>query len=182
MSNQLAEPIDVVSFWLEAGPQRWFEREDAFDESCRRFLPTYEAAARGELDTWQNAANDALALVLLLDQFPRNLFRGDAQTYATDAVAVRVADLAITNGFDHQVGSSLRRFFYLPFMHSENLEDQERSVVLNEALGDPDSIKFARHHHSVIARFGRFPHRNAILKRETTPEEEAFLAEDSFRG
>lgn len=181
--QRLATPDDVLQFWREAGPERWFSKDDAFDRACRdRFLPTYEAAARGDLNEWELTPEGALAVILLLDQFPRNMFRGMRETYRTDPVAVLVADRAIERGFDLKVEQQFRRFFYLPFMHSESLRHQERSVALNEALGEEDSIKWARHHRDIVARFGRFPHRNAILGRETTPEEEAFLRESDFRG
>ncbi|MET0528687.1 MAG: DUF924 family protein [Microvirga sp.] len=180
--ERLATADEVLAFWREAGPEKWFSKDETFDQTCRdRFLPTYEAAARGDLNEWELTPEGALAVILLLDQFPRNMFRGQRETYKTDPVALMVADRAIERGFDHKVEPEFRRFFYLPFMHSESLRHQERSVTLNEALGE-DSIKWARHHHDIIARFGRFPHRNAILGRETTPEEEAFLKEDDFRG
>ena len=181
--QRLSTPDEVINFWREAGPEKWFSKDDAFDQACRdRFLPTYEAAARGDLNEWELTPEGALAVILLLDQFPRNMFRGKRETYKADPVALMAADRAIERGFDHQVEPTFRRFFYLPFMHSESLPDQERSVALNEALGEEDSVKYAHHHHDIVARFGRFPHRNAILGRETTPEEEAFLQEDSFRG
>jgi uncharacterized protein (DUF924 family) len=181
--TQPVSPDAVVQFWREAGPDKWFSKDDSFDQSCRgRFLATYEAAARGDLDDWELTPEGALALVLLLDQFPRNMFRDDRKTYRTDPIAVLVADRAIEKGYDREVEPGLRRFFYLPFMHSENPRHQERSVALSEALGDEDSIKWARHHHDIVARFGRFPHRNRILGRETTPEEAAFLEESDFRG
>ena len=181
--QRLATPDEVISFWREAGPEKWFSKDETFDQACRdRFLPTYEAAARGDLNEWELTPEGALAVILLLDQFPRNMFRGQRETYKTDPVALMAADRAIERGFDHKVEPQFRRFFYLPFMHSESLADQERSVALNEALGEEDSVKYAHHHHDIVARFGRFPHRNAILGRETTREEEAFLAQDSFRG
>ena len=181
--QRLAIPDEVISFWREAGPEKWFSKDDAFDQACRdRFLSTYEAAARGDLNEWELTPEGALAVILLLDQFPRNMFRGKRETYKTDPVALEAADRAIERGFDHKVEPQFRRFFYLPFMHSETLGHQERSVALNEALGDEDSIKYAHHHRDIVARFGRFPHRNAILGRETTPEEEAFLKESDFRG
>jgi len=181
--QRLATPDEVLAFWREAGPEKWFSKDEAFDQACRdRFMATYEAAARGDLNEWELTPEGALAVVLLLDQFPRNMFRGQRETYRADPVALMAADRAIERGFDHKVEPELRRFFYLPFMHSESLRHQERSVALNEALGEEDSIHWARHHRDIIARFGRFPHRNAILGRETTPEEEAFLREDSFRG
>jgi uncharacterized protein (DUF924 family) len=181
--ERLATPDDVIAFWREAGPDKWFSKDEAFDQACRdRFMTTYEAAARGDLNEWELTPEGALAVILLLDQFPRNMFRGRRETYKTDPVALMAADRAIERGFDHQVAPEFRRFFYLPFMHSESLRHQERSVALNEALGVEDSVQWARHHHDIVARFGRFPHRNAILGRETTPDEARFLEESEFRG
>ena len=178
-----ATSSEVVAFWREAGPSKWFSKDDAFDQSCRdRFLTTYEAAARGDLNEWELTPEGALAVILLLDQFPRNMFRGDRATYKTDPAALLAADRAIERGYDRQVDPQLRAFFYLPFMHSENLSDQQRSVRLNEELGAPESIKFAHHHRDIVAKFGRFPHRNAILGRESTPDEIAFLEQSDFRG
>jgi uncharacterized protein (DUF924 family) len=175
---------EVLDFWREAGPDKWFSKDGAFDETCRRrFLGTYEAAARGDLAEWELEPPGALALLILLDQFPRNMFRGTRRAYATDAAAVLAAERAIERGFDQAVEPELCRFFYLPFMHSEELPHQERSVALNEAFGDEESIHWARHHRDIIARFGRFPHRNAILGRKSTAEERAFLAEEeAFQG
>jgi uncharacterized protein (DUF924 family) len=181
--EQLISPDAVLDFWREAGPDKWFSKDEAFDQACRdRFMSAYRAAARGDLNEWELTPNGALAVVLLLDQFPRNMFRATRDAYKTDPVAVMVADRAIERGYDKRVEPALRRFFYLPFMHSESLRHQEQSVALNEALGEPDSVKYAHHHHDIVARFGRFPHRNAILGRETTPEEEEFLKVSDFRG
>jgi uncharacterized protein (DUF924 family) len=181
--DHLATADDIVEFWHGAGPKKWFSKDEAFDETCRaRFLATYEAAARGDLAEWELSPQGALALVILLDQLPRNMFRGTRRVYATDPAALLAAERAIERGFDKAVAPEMRRFFYLPFMHAEDLSAQERSVALNEALGEADSIHWARHHRDVIARFGRFPHRNALLGRPSTAEEEAFLSEDSFRG
>jgi uncharacterized protein (DUF924 family) len=179
----LATPEEVLGFWREAGPERWFSKDEAFDQACRdRFMLTYEAAARGDLNEWELTPDGALAVVLLLDQFPRNMFRGTKDVYKTDPVALMAADRAVERGHDREVAPELRRFFYLPFMHSETLRHQERSVALNEATGDPDLAKWARHHHDIVKRFGRFPHRNEIVGRDTTAEEAAFLAESEFRG
>lgn len=173
---------EVVEFWRAAGPQRWFRKDEAFDEEFRsRFLQAHEAAARGELDTWAATAEGALALVLLMDQFPRNAFRGTPRVYATDAQARGAASNAIERGFDGQVAPELRAFFYLPFMHSESLADQDRSVALNAQLGG-ESARYAEHHRGIVQRFGRFPHRNAVLGRTSTPEEERFIAEGGFAG
>lgn len=174
-------PEDVVTFWRDAGPPRWFAKDDAFDrEFTARFLQAHEAAARGELDDWAGSPQGALALCVLLDQLPRNAFRGTARVHATDPLARAVAAAALDAGFDREVEPALRQFFHLPFMHSERLEDQDRSVEL--AGDDPESLRWAMHHRDIVRRFGRFPHRNAVLGRESTPEERAFLAQGGFGG
>ena len=176
-------PGEIVSFWGEAGPDKWFEQDEGFDHAIRlRFLPTYEAAANGEFAAWEESVEGALALVLLLDQFPRNMFRGNARAFATDALARAVADRALARGFDHATELAMRPFFYLPFMHSEALIDQERCVRLYEALGDGEQLRYAREHRDIVQRFGRFPHRNRALGRETTPAEQMFLKPDRFGG
>lgn len=173
---------DVVSFWREAGPQKWFRKDEDFDARFReRFLATHEAAARGDLDGWAQEAPGALALVILLDQFPRNAFRASPRMYATDPKAREVARAAIEAGFDLQVDPALRPFFYLPLMHSEELADHDRSVELARPLGG-EHERYAQHHRSIIERFGRFPHRNAILGRTSTAEEAQFLEEGGFGG
>jgi uncharacterized protein (DUF924 family) len=174
-------PGEIVSFWGDAGPDKWFEQDETFDQAIRlRFLPTYEAAKNSELATWEDSAEGALALVLVLDQFPRNLFRCDARAFATDALARAVAERALARGFDQATDLALRPFFYLPFMHSEALFDQDRSVRLYEALGETEELRYATEHRDVVLRFGRFPHRNRALGRETTPAERAFLEADGF--
>jgi uncharacterized protein (DUF924 family) len=179
----MVTPGEVVGFWLHAGSDKWFKKDDAFDaEIRRRFLSTHEAATGGELTGWETTPEGALALLILLDQFPRNMFRGLARTYATDAQARAVADRAIACGFDVAVDPSCRGFFYLPFMHSEELGDLERCERLYEAAGDEDGLKYARHHRDIVARFGRFPHRNAMLGRATTADEQAFLDGGGFKG
>lgn len=177
-----AEAKAVVDFWRDAGPKRWFEKDPAFDRSFReRFIGWHEAAAAGRLAAWADSPVGALALILLLDQFPRNCFRGEPRMYATDLPARASAAAAIDAGQDRKVGKDLRLFFYLPFAHSEDLADQERSVTLNRALGS-DNAEHAEGHRDIIRRFGRFPHRNAILGRGTTPEERRFLEEGGFAG
>lgn len=173
----------VVDFWREAGPQKWFKKDEAFDAQFKsRFEAAHEAAARGALDDWAADAQGALALLVLLDQYPRNAFRNSARTYATDAKAISIARSAMDAGLDKKIDDpALRAFFYLPFMHSESLADQERSVVLCEHAA-PDNLRYAKHHRDIVARFGRFPHRNALLGRKTTPEEQQFLDEGGFTG
>ena len=178
-----AEPAEVLRFWTEAGPKRWFRKDEAFDTEFRdRFLPSHLAAARGALGPWTQSCDSCLALLLLLDQFPRNAFGGTARAWSTDAQARVVAQQAVARGFDQEVASdALCNFFYLPFMHSEWLPDQERALVLTRRL-DGDEARFAQVHHDIVRRFGRFPHRNALLGRRTTHEEQAFLDAGGFAG
>lgn len=179
-ASAIATPPSVLSFWRQAGPDKWFKKNDQFDNDIReRFLSTYEAAAAGRLSDWERTPEAALALVIVLDQFPRNMFRGSARAFWADPLARAVADRAIARGFDRQVTE--RSFFYLPFEHSEALPDQERCVELCRAL-DADTLKWAELHADIIRRFGRFPHRNAVLGRSTTPEEQAFLDAGGFAG
>jgi len=178
-----AHPNDVIGFWRQAGPAKWFKKAVAFDEAIRlKFEPTHHRAARGEYDAWAETPEGALALLILLDQFPRNLYRNSAHAFATDPKARSIALAAIEKGFDRQVESLMRNFFYLPFEHSEDLADQDYGVVLCAETGEPDDLKWARLHRDIIARFGRFPHRNAALGRTTTPEEQEFLDEGGFSG
>ena len=176
-------PAEVIAFWREAGPEHWFEKDEVFDEAIRaRFLALHERAAAGELKDWKNSAEGTLALLLLFDQFPRNMFRGTARAFATDELARAIAAGALLKGFDAQVPSDLRTFLYLPFEHSEDMADQERGLALYTAAGDQDDLKWAQIHADIIRRFGRFPHRNAALGRSTTPEEQAFLDAGGFAG
>jgi uncharacterized protein (DUF924 family) len=182
-----AVPADVVGFWRSAGAKKWFARADAFDEAIRlRFEPVHHAAARGEYAEWGDEPEGALALLLLFDQFPRNLYRGSAHAFATDPLARSIAAPSIARDFHRRFEAALRPFFFLPFMHSEALADQDRSVALYEAhdaeTGDLDSLKYAVMHREIILRFGRFPHRNAAFGRETTVEELSFLEHGGFAG
>jgi uncharacterized protein (DUF924 family) len=155
---------EVVSFWREAGPERWFGKDEGFDLTIRmKFLALHEAAARGELAAWEESAEGALGLVILLDQFPRSMFRGSVHSFATDALARVVANRALARGFDQATDEMMRPFFYLPFMHSELLADQDRSVRLHEAFGDPERLKYAAIHRDIGVKFGRFPHRNRAM-------------------
>ena len=178
---------DVVGFWREAGPEKWFTRSDAFDAQCAAlFLEAHFRAARREHDGWMDNAEGALALVLLLDQIPRNVFRDSAHAYATDPLARHFAARAIDGGFDTAVDTgvdqALRVFLYLPFEHAEDLADQRRSLALHRSLPGEGADGWAVLHFEIIERFGRFPHRNAALGRETTAEEQAFLDAGGFAG
>ena len=176
-------PADILTFWREAGYDRWYSKDDAFDAKIRqRFLPTWQAAAAGKLSAWQDSDDGALALLIVLDQFPRNMFRDDARAFSTDALARQVADRAIARGVDQRIDAVMRQFIYLPFEHSESAIDQTRSVDLFHALGDAENLKYAEVHRDIIQRFGRFPHRNRVLGRMTTADEQVFLDGGGFAG
>ncbi|MBO9456338.1 DUF924 domain-containing protein [Paracoccus sp. R12_1] len=170
-------PQDVRDFWFSDQMQPfWFKKSDDIDRQIiQLFGETYEAAHAGRLKHWLDGPEDALALGIVLDQFPRNMFRGSARSFESNDLALTVARQALADGHDQQLDPTRRQFLYLPFMHSEDLQDQERSVSLYEALGNEHSLHFAREHRDIVARFGRFPHRNAVLGRENTPEETEFL-------
>jgi uncharacterized protein (DUF924 family) len=182
-----SEPGEVLDFWFgregEEGygefREAWFQKDEEFDRQVRsRFLDDYERAARGEYDRWQEEPESCLALVILLDQFPRNLFRGDPRTHAADDKALVISSEALQKGLDRELLTFQRHFLYMPFMHSEDLEDQRRSVALFRELADeggPDVTEYAEGHRDIVERFGRFPHRNEVLDRRTTPEEAEFL-------
>lgn len=178
-----AIPNDILGFWRQAGPQKWFARNAGFDESIRlKFEPVHHRAARGEYDAWAVTAEGALALVILLDQFPRNLYRGSAHAWATDSKARAVARAAIEAGFHRKVEPELAGFFVVAFEHSEDLADQDFALAVATELDDPGVLKWVKIHRDIIARFGRFPHRNPALGRATTGEEQAFLDEGGFGG
>jgi uncharacterized protein (DUF924 family) len=177
-------PSDAIAFWKEDGPSKWFARDEFFDARFReRFELAHHAAARRELDFWAKTPEGSLALLILLDQFPRNVFRGTGHAFATDPLARMVAGQALEAGHDLQIEGDIRRFFYLPLQHSEDRADQAQQVELFQTRIErkPDD-RWAEHHRDIIARFGRFPHRNRALGRETMPEEQAFLDADGFRG
>jgi uncharacterized protein (DUF924 family) len=182
------EAEEVLAFWFgrEDEPgygefrEAWFRKDPEFDQQVQgRFGPLYERAAAGELDGWREEARSCLALVICLDQFPRNMFRGDGRTHATDDKALETARYALERALDRELPPFQRVFVYMPFMHSESVEDQRRSVELfgrlAEKPGAPDLTSYAVGHMEIVERFGRFPHRNVILGRETTPEEAEFL-------
>ncbi|KXF78740.1 hypothetical protein ATN84_02900 [Paramesorhizobium deserti] len=171
---------DILNFWFgELGPKQWFESTPELDHTIRtRFFDLHETIARQAAEdpaALSGDADTALAAIIALDQFPRNIFRGTARAFATDPLALAIARYAVDKGLHHQLPSERRAFLYLPFEHSEDLRDQERSVELFTAAGEEEGIKYAVEHRDIITRFGRFPHRNGILNRASTPEEEAFL-------
>jgi uncharacterized protein (DUF924 family) len=173
-------PEDVLGFWFDPVTKpKWFNSGAAFDDEVRAVLgPALAAASRGDLACWEGDADGALALVLLFDQVPRNIFRGSARAFAHDAEARRIARKVLERGWDQQCDTDRRAFLYLPFEHSEDLADQELSVRLfRERVGEGEYLKYAEAHRDVIQRFGRFPHRNAALGRPSTEAEKAYLAQ-----
>jgi uncharacterized protein (DUF924 family) len=173
----------VLAFWRAAGPDKWFTKDTAFDsEIAVRFFAVWHAAAARKLTKWEETPEGALALTIALDQFPRNMFRGHARAYETDAGARAVAGRAIGRGFDLEVAPDVRQFFYLPYQHSEHPADQVRSLELARRHGDDEYTRYADQHADIIRRFGRFPHRNAILGRASSAEEQAFLDGGGFGG
>jgi len=179
----LPSAADVLAYWRALGPERWFAADAAVDAEIRvQFHGLYTAAVTGALLRWEDDAAAALAYVITLDQFPRNMFRGSAAAFAADPLARAAAGRAIDRGFDRQADKAERSFFYLPYMHSETFADQELCCDLCRAAGDEHTPEYALRHADVIRRFGRFPHRNAALGRVTTPAERAFLDGGGFAG
>ena len=174
---------EILAFWREAGHERWDTRNATFDDEVRdQFLDVWRQAAAGELSSWETSDDGALALVIILDQFPRNIFRDDIKTYSSDQQARGVARRAIARGVDTRLEPVLLEFLYMPFMHSEHPADQALCVELFRRTGNAENLKFAEDHADIIRRFGRFPHRNRILGRTSTPEEQAFLDNGGFSG
>lgn len=183
--NTLVTAMELIDFWFsERVAKLWFHSTPAFDDELRqRYAATYAAACRDELDDWRATAQGALALVILFDQIPLNIFRGQPQSFATEARARAIAAQAIAQGLDAQLSGPQKAFMYLPYMHSEKLADQDTSVDLFTRAGLENNLRFALHHRDIVRRFGRFPHRNAILGRQSTAEEVAWLAsKDAFKG
>lgn len=178
-----ATPIDIIGFWKNAGPAKWFKKNTRFDDAIRlKFEPVHMHAARGDYDEWALTPDGSLALVILLDQFPRNLYRDTAHAFATDPKARAVARNATQRGWHRVVDPELAQFFILPFEHSEDLADQDYGLTLAEDLGDPEVVKWMKLHRDIIIRFGRFPHRNNAFGREMTAEEQVFLDGGGFAG
>ncbi len=183
--NKDIMPKDILDFWY-AGDIRaqWFNSTPVLDE---RILNEYESvwnqARRGELDTWRQTAEGCLALAIILDQFPLNMFRGNPASFATESQAIEISHWAISQGYDLQLPRDQIAFLYMPLMHSENMDDQNLSVVRFEVAGLQDNARFARHHREIVEQFGRFPHRNEILGRDSTEDELRWLAGDkAFKG
>lgn len=179
------EPEEILAFWFsERVKPLWFNSTPDFDEEIRqRYLDVYTAALNGELSHWLASAQGTVALVIVLDQFPLNMFRGTAESFAGERPALEAARHALTQGYDTQLDNQQKAFLYMPFMHSENAADQDLSVQLFDKAGLTENLRFAKHHREIIRRFGRFPHRNAPLGRQNTDAELAYLnSDEAFHG
>lgn len=180
-SNSAAK--EIVDFWISAGPEKWFEKDTAFDqEIAEKFEKLIEPAHEGKMDDWSASAEGALALILLLDQFPRNLYRDSDRAYHCDPKAISIAEEAISRHHDQAYENPVRRFYYLPFMHSENLEHQNYCIELCTRSNDEEGVKYSEIHADIIRKFGRFPHRNRVLGRTSSREEIEFLENGGFAG
>lgn len=179
MPAETLRPSDVLHFWFEqAGEEKWFKRTPDFDAEIRdRFAELHGLVTAEFPESWLSSRDGLLAGIIVLDQISRNLYRGDARAYASDADALNLANLAIERGWDQDYAPQERAFCYMPFMHAEDMRAQDRSVELFAALDHKDHLKYAESHREVIRRFGRFPGRNRALARRSTPEEQAYLDE-----
>lgn len=178
-----AMATEIIKFWFDAGPKKWWIKDKEFDQTITdRFSGVHKAARTGACDDWAETAEGSLALTLVLDQFSRNMFRNDPRAFAQDEQARNIARHAIGNGFDQAFPVARRAFFYLPFMHHEDLASQDYCVSLYRAAGDENGLVHAQEHAEIIRRFGRFPHRNEVLGRFTSPAEQAFLDAGGFSG
>ena len=185
MPEPVFSPGDILAFWYsEPIRSRWFSSTPELDAEIRaRYEQLWLEAAAGRLDDWKSIPEGCLALVIVLDQLPLNMFRGEAKSFSTEQQAVEICKVAISRGFDKQIALDQRAFLYMPLMHSENLLDQDLSVQMFEQAGLEGNVRFARHHRDLIRRFGRFPHRNAILGRESSREELEYLgSKEAFLG
>lgn len=178
----MTHAADVLAFWKEAGPAKWYSQDDGFDQAIRdQFGTVWRAANDGHMPDWSGDAQGALALVILLDQFPRNMFRNDPRAFATDGKAITLAGSILAQGWDREIELPERQFAYMPFMHSEDIAQQNTCVDLMESrMGNDGKDVHARAHREIIQRFGRFPFRNAALGRDTTAEEQAFMDEGGY--
>jgi uncharacterized protein (DUF924 family) len=176
---------ELIDFWFSAEVSKlWYNSTPVFDQQLREgYLDLWQQASQGELQHWQETALSSLALVILLDQFPLNMFRGSAQCYSSEARSREVACAAIDRGFDRELAAEQCSFMYMPFMHSEDIEDQRLAIKLFSQPGLESNLRFAKHHHGIIEKFGRFPHRNAVLGRDNTDAEIEYLnSKQAFKG
>lgn len=183
--NESITPESIIEFWYsdKIKPQ-WFNSSKELDEKIKEhYEPVWKAAIRGEYKHWNESAIGCLALSIILDQFPLNMFRGELESFSTEGMAIKVSKHAVEKGFDQEIEKEKVAFLYMPLMHSENIEDQSLSVSLFEKMGLEDNVRFAKHHRGIVEKFGRFPHRNEILQRESTQSEIDYLnSDEAFTG
>jgi len=185
VDSRVAKPRVILDFWFsEPANKHWFKPTPEFDEEIRiKYEAIWELASTNQLDQWQKSPEGSLALIIILDQLPLNMFRGTARSFCTEKKAIETTHYAISNQFDSKLTSTQLAFLYMPLMHSEDLQDQILSVTLFKKAGLESNLKFAKHHRSIIQRFGRFPHRNIILNRNSTADERKYLASpEAFNG
>ncbi len=185
MYSEVTTPNSILDFWFsEPTSKRWFKSTSEFDEEIRnKYEPIWEFASNNKLDHWQKISEGALALIIILDQFPLNMFRGTAKSFSTEIKAIEISHFAISNKYDLKLTPIQLPFLYMPLMHSENLEDQNLSVALFEKAGLENNLRYAKHHRNIIQKFSRFPHRNEILNRASTKKELEYLTSTkAFKG
>lgn len=179
------KPVDILDYWYSDEMRKhWFSSTEALDEQIRKdYQSIWQTAADGNLTHWKDSPEGCLALAIILDQLPLNMFRNSAKSFSTEQLAIEIAKHAITMGFDENIEKDKRAFLYMPLMHSENMDDQNLSVAMFEKSGLKDSTRFAEHHRNIVSTYGRFPHRNPILGRESTDAETEYLNSDqAFKG
>lgn len=185
MEEILLTEKSILDFWYsENTKSKWFNSSIEFDKEIKsNYEHVWLEVLRGEHKSWQESANGCLALVIILDQFPLNMFRGDVKSFSSEGMAVKIAKKAIAAGFDHDIDKNKLSFLYMPLMHSENIEDQNLSVKLFTEANLKENLRFAKHHYDIVKKFGRFPHRNKILQRESSQQEVDYLnSKNSFTG
>lgn len=181
--TDIVKPDHILDFWVDAGPKKWWKKDSSFDaEIALRFGSIHLEAANRFKESWLETPDSTLALIIVLDQFSRNLFRNSPHAFAQDAYCRDIVKAALAEGSDKQARKDIGEFFYLPLMHSENISDQKLCLMEMERIGKENNVKSAKQHLEIIAKFGRFPHRNEVLGRQTTTEEQAFLDAGGFSG
>lgn len=179
------QPADIINFWYsEKIKPYWFNSNKQLDDDIKKqYEESWKNAIRGDFNAWKEAPVGCLALAIIFDQFPLNMFRGEVKSFSTEAMAIKISKYAIEKGFDKEIDKDKLAFLYMPLMHSENIDDQNLSVEVFEKAGLKENLEFAKHHREIIKRYGRFPHRNKILNRESTEDELSYLeSDDAFKG
>ena len=185
MTEEIATAESIITFWYSDNVKsKWFNSTEKFDKELKEhYEDVWKNAIRGDYQDWKNSAEGCLALAIIFDQFPLNMFRGEVESYSTESMSIKITKHAIENGFDQKINKDQVSFLYMPLMHSENMQDQDLAIELFEKAGLLDNAKFAKHHRNIIENYGRFPHRNKILQRESTQQELDYLnSKEAFTG